>query len=76
MIEYNVRENTQTNDNEIKINFGECEECLKYDPSDIFFRVCDPRSNEKVIISLDDINYMIRALEKLKEISKDDKVND
>lgn len=76
MIEYNVRKNTQTNDNKIKINFGEYEECLKYDPSDVLFSVYDPRSNEEVVISLNDVPYLIRALEKLKEISKDDKVND
>lgn len=72
MIEYDVRDCTcNDDDSQVRISFGEYGECLEYDKSDSgVFSIYHPRSDEGVVISSDDINYMIRALEKLKEIKE------
>ena len=78
MIEYNVRNHTCNGDGQgwVRINFGKYEEHLMYDKGTGVFSICDSGSHEEVVIILEDIPYLIHALEKLKEISKDDKIND
>jgi hypothetical protein len=72
MIEYNVRNPGSAYDPTIKISFGGNGECIIYYRYDNVFKIEDTGSATDIIFEVGDIEYLIKALEKLITIREEE----
>lgn len=72
MIEYNVRNTGSASDDAIKISFGGDGECIIYHSYDDVFKIEDTHSTTDIIFEVGDIEYLIKALEKLITIREEE----